>query len=448
MSHVAFVAFTGFRIREDAMRELGMSLPGLKARARAIATLPALGLLTLAGLTPPSWEVSYHEATSVDDAEPLAQRIIDLRPTLVAVSALTASVEEAYTFSRFVREAGIPVVIGGLHATACSHEAALFCDSVVVGDGEPVWPAILSDAEGGELAPLYRGESPFNLADSPLPRFDLLGDSVRPRYTLQTQRGCPLACDFCAASRLLGSFREKPLERITSELQAIQARSPHPVIELADDNTFAGSRSAGAFFETFANAGVRYFTEADWRIGERPEILEGLADSGCVQVLIGIEALEHRFRGMGSKRAELSRVIDAVEAVQATGVAVIACFVVGGEGETAESMDRLGAFLEQAPLADVQLTLQTPFPGTALHRRLERSGRLLSDRGWSNYTLFDVTYRPDILSVEELESRFKGLVQRVFCADASRRRDSIRRRIWARHPSRRFQGLGSRETCE
>jgi len=434
MPHVALVAFTGFRIREEAMRELGMSLPGLAPRAKAIAQLPALGLLTLAGLTPSHWEVSYHEASGANDTETLAQQIIDVRPALVAISALTASVEEAYAFSRLVRGAGIPVVIGGLHATACPDEAADHCTAVVIGDGEPVWPLVLSDAEAGTLAPRYRAAKPWDLAEAPLPRFDLLGDAERPRYTLQTQRGCPLACDFCAASRLLGPFREKPLDKVTAELKAIRERSPRPLIELADDNTFAGRRHPGALFEGLADSGARYFTEADWRIGERPDVLEGLASSGCVQVLVGIEAIEPPFTGMGSKSAPMSRIIDAVEAIQDTGVAVIACFVIGGDGESKASIDRLGAFLEEAPCADLQLTLQTPFPGTALHRRLARAGRLLPDRGWSHHTLFDLVYRPDRLSVEELETHFRDLVQRGFSADALRRRNAIRRAVWARHP--------------
>src|SRR5262249_59431243 len=96
MPHVAFVPFTGFRVRQEEMLALGMTLPGLQARAGAIARLPALGLLTLAGMTPDHWTCSYHDDPEV---ESLAENIIRERPNLVAVSALTASVDEAYRFS-------------------------------------------------------------------------------------------------------------------------------------------------------------------------------------------------------------------------------------------------------------------------------------------------------------------------------------------------------------
>jgi radical SAM superfamily enzyme YgiQ (UPF0313 family) len=415
------------------MLELGMTLPGLHARAGAIARLPALGLLTLAGLNPLEWTSSYHESGG-SDADLLAEQIIEIQPDLVAVSALTASVDEAYRFSRLVRRAGLPVALGGLHATACPREAGQYVDAVVIGDGEPSWLALLADAQRGEIQPVYQAARPFNLADAPVPRFDLVGAGTRPRFTVQTQRGCPLACDFCAASRLLGPWREKPAEKVAAELRAIQAIEPRAVVELADDNTFAGRRTVAPLLDALANSGVRYFTEVDWRIGERPEILKGLASSGCVQVLIGMESLELHHGGMGPKESSPARMVDAVEAIQATGVAVAGCFIVGADGETEASLERLGSFLESAPLADVQLTLQTPFPGTALYHRLRSEGRLLEDRGWSHYTLFDVTYRPDTMSIEALESRFRALVRRVFSAEPVRRRAAFRRDVWARHP--------------
>jgi radical SAM superfamily enzyme YgiQ (UPF0313 family) len=372
------------------------------------------------------------------------QRLVSLRPALVAISALTASINEAYALSAALRTEGIRVVLGGLHVTACAEEARRHADAIVVGDGEPVWGRVLDDAESGKLGAgavvaaaeglgaLYRADGSFNLAHAPLPRFELAAAVRRPRFTVHTERGCPFACDFCGASRLLGKFREKPVEVIERELAVLCELQPRPVIELADDNTFAGRRDAAALLKALERSGVRYFTECDWRIGERPEILEQLAASGCVQVLVGIETLRPRHAGMGAKAAPLPRVMEALERVQESGVPVIGCFVVGGDGEDFESMAELQAFLLEAPLADVQLTVQTPFPGTGLHARLAREGRLLPERGWNAHTLFDVTYRPDRLSVDELERGFVNLVKCVFSEGPARRRAEIRRRIMGR----------------
>ena len=426
MPHVAFVPLVGFRIREAELLELGMTLPGLAPRARAIGQLPALGLLTLAGMLPERWTCEYRPAQTCD--EELIEALAASRPDLVAISALTASIEEAYRLCGELRKRQVRTVVGGLHATACPDEAARHADAVVAGSGELIWRQVLSDAEIGCLGGIYRAPRRLGAGDWPLPRFDLLGPGV-PRFTLQTQRGCPLACDFCAASRLLGPFQEKPAANIERELALIRRLDSRPLVELADDNTFAGGRDPGELLEVLRAANIRYFTEADWRIAHRPDVLAGLADSGCVQVLMGIESLVFRYPGMGQKRAELDAMMDAARKVQEAGVAVNGCFIVGADGETRDSLDRLARFLADCPLAEVQLTLQTPFPGTALYRRLAEQGRLLPSRGWSSHTLFDVTYEPDRMSVSELETGFRDLVAAVFSREATERRSTIRRRI-------------------
>jgi radical SAM superfamily enzyme YgiQ (UPF0313 family) len=381
-------------------------------------------------MLPESWTCYYHGAPSADGG--LIEQILAEQPDLVAVSALTASIEEAYWFCERIREAGVPVVIGGLHATVCAEEASRYCDAVVIGEGETVWQELLADAEAGRLRPIYQAGRGQTEPAWPLPRFDLLGPNP-PRFTLQTQRGCPLACDFCGASRLLGRFREKPIEAIQRELDAICEITPNPLIELADDNTFAGHRDVAPFFDAFEQSGARWFTEADWRIGERPEVLARLAEAGCVQVLVGIESLVFRYPGLGQKQADLDRIMQAVEAIQEAGVAVNGCFIVGADGETRDSLDRLVNFLIECPLAEVQVTLQTPFPGTGLYQRLRDQGRLLAKRGWPYYTLFDVTYQPDRLSVPELEAGFREVLRQVYSAEATRRRQKIRHEIWHRN---------------
>ena len=430
MPHVAFVPMTGLRVHEEELLDFGMTLPGLKRRADALAELPPLGLLTLAGMTPDNWSCSFHESARF--AELLVDEIVDRQPTFAAISALTASVMEAYRLSDALRTRGVATVIGGLHATVCADEASEHCDAVVAGEGELVWSRVLDDAQHSRLGGIYRADAAFDLAHSPLPRFDLLGDRTRPRFLLQTERGCPFSCEFCGASRLLGPFREKPVRRIAEELEALRTIDTSPWLELSDDNTFAHRQDVEQLLQLFADANVRYFTESDWQLGEREEILRGLAASGCVQVLVGIESLSFRYPGMGAKQAELSRIMDAVQAIQEAGVVVNGCFIVGAEGETDESLDRLIAFILESPLAEVQITLQTPFPGTALYERLARDGRLIVERDWSHYTLFDVTYRPDAMTVEHLENGFCRVLRAVFSPTAAERRGKLRKDIWRR----------------
>jgi radical SAM superfamily enzyme YgiQ (UPF0313 family) len=293
---------------------------------------------------------------------------------------------------------------------------------------------VLADVETGRLQRLYRPTHQFSLADAPVPRFDLLGTAPRPRFTMQTQRGCPLACEFCGASRLLGAFREKPAVNLVREVRRIAEIESRPLLEFADDNTFAGQRDLTPLLQELADCEARWFTETDWRFGENPDRVKEIAVAGCVQVLVGFESMVHRHAGMGSKQRDWPRMLEAILAIQEAGVAVIGRFIVGCDGETRESLDELAAFLLNSPLADVQITVQTPFAGTALYERLRQERRLLPERGWDHYTLCDLTYRPTPLIVGELEAGFRGLVRAVFAAEPTRRRQALRRNIWAKNP--------------
>lgn len=427
MPHVCLVALTGFRVADPELRELGLSLPGLRRRGEAIAALPALGLLTLAAHTPSHWTQSFHEAAAVDAA--LVEDLCQYRPALVAISALTASIEEAYSLCAAIRARGVRSVIGGLHATALPQEVLRHADAVVVGDGETAWPGVLERAESGSLRGMIRGEQ-FRMAESRMPRWELLPAGKRRRFTVQTSRGCPLACEFCGASRLLGPYRQKPPQCVAAELAAIKAIDPCAVIELADDNTFAGLDDADGLLQALADAGLPWFTECDWRISQRPNLCKAMAAAGCAQVLLGVESPVHSYAGMGPKGAPAQRMFEAIVAIQDCGIAVNACFVAGADGETCQSMEQLGELVAACPAADVQLTLQTPFPGTALRARLARAGRLLEDRTWKLHTLFEVTHRPDRMTVAELQAGFRQLLARLYSPAEARRRARMRHQIW------------------
>ena len=405
-----------------------MELPGLARRGGAIGQLPALGALTMAAMLPDGWTCNYLTPTSTDDE--LVEQVLQQQPDLVAISALTASILEAYAFADRIRAAGAVVAMGGLHVSSRPDEASQHSDIVVIGNGEVHWPTVLADVARGNFQRRYeasRGE-PFRWVP---PRLDLLPDPPQ-RFTLQTQRGCPLACEFCGASRLVSVFREKPVELIAEELGAIGQLDERPVIELADDNTFAGTRDVQPLLDVMRQSGARWFTEADWRIGENPQLLSQLADAGCVQILVGIESLVFRYPGMRHKQAELDRIMNAVAAIQDAGVVVNGCFIVGAEGETQRSLDRLIDFLAESDLAEAQVTLQTPFPGTALYDRMATERRLLKDRDWNAYTLFDVTYQPDQMSVGELEEGFQRVLASAFGHDQNERRQQLRREAWRR----------------
>ena len=431
---IGLIAMSGIRVCDPDLLQLGLTLPGVVERGRVIAALPSLGLLTLAGLTPSHHDVTYHEVQELDtDSDTLPEDF-----DLVAISSFTPQIFEAYELADRFRRAGTRVVMGGLHVTSLPEEAQAHCDAVVVGEGELFWPQIVADAEAGQLKPVYRdANQTFDLSHSPMPRYELLDPGKYNRITVQSSRGCPLQCEFCAGSILLTSkYKQKPAERLLAEVDRIKQLWRRPFIELADDNTFCNRRYWTAALPELAKRRVRWFTESDVSIGQDRELLRMMRDAGCVEVLIGLESPDQEsLRGIelksNWKHRHWHEYVDSVRNIQRQGIAVNGCFIVGLDHHEADIFDHIIAAAEEMQLFDVQVTIQTPFPGTPLYERLLSENRILEPGNWAKCTLFDVNFIPQKMSPEQLRTGFHDLVQRLYDPLAtSRRRETFQKQYY------------------
>ncbi len=294
---------------------------------------------------------------------------------------------------------------------------------------------MLADAEAGRLRPFYRADGRFDLADAPMPAFELLELDKYNRLTVQASRGCPRHCEFCASSVLLTSqYKQKPADRVLAEIDRICEMWRRPFLELADDNAFANTRYWKPLLHELRSRHVRWFAETDLSVHEDDELLDLMHESGCAEVLIGLESpVEAGLAGIELKadwkRRQWPHYLDAVRRIQSHGIRVNGCFVLGLDGHTSRIFDEVYRFAEEAELFDVQITLQTPFPGTPLYERLKRQNRLLYDAAWERCTLFDVNYRPEGMTVEELQDGFRQLAVRLYCDDITKwRRENFNRK--------------------
>ncbi len=423
---LGLIAMSGVRAHNQELTRLGLTLPGFVERNKTIASLPSLGLLTLAGLSPKSIEIEYIEIEEINHLNGVPGEF-----DAVAISSFSAQIKEAYTLADRYRAAGTCVILGGLHVTACPDEAQHHADCVVVGEGEPVWPLVMHDLQRGNLKPRYdaRGNT-FDLAQAPMPRFDLLDPERYNRITLQTARGCPFDCEFCAASiRLSPKYRVKPVRKVMDEIRQIKSIWPKPFIEFADDNSFVNKRHSKALLRELAREDIRWFTESDLTIAQDEELLSLMRDSGCAQVLIGFESpspagLHGVERKSDWKARQYEHYLTAVDRIQSHGISVNGCFVLGLDGTGSESFTDVRDFVEQSGLHEVQVTVQTAFPNTPLYQRLRQAGRLLDEQAWELCTLFDVNFIPDSMSVAELECNFCWLVSELYSDDATQQRKS------------------------
>lgn len=426
MKRIGFIALSGVRAHNEELTKLGLTLPGFVDRNRIIASLPSLGLLTLAGLTPTDrFEVEYHEIADL--------RKLPELPTafdLVAISTFTAQFYEACEVADYYRTHGVPVIMGGITVSSLVEQSLQHCTSVVVGEGEPLWPEVLNDLERGQLKPVYRhsASGQFDLRDAPMPRFDLLDPAKYNRLTVQTSRGCPHKCEFCASSILLTPrYKLKPVEKVIAEIRAIKNLWPRPFIEFADDNSFVHREHYKQLLRALAREQVRWFTEADIRVAEDDELLGLIRDSGCQQILVGLESprrasLDGVELNNNWKARRQDRYLAAIAKIQSYGITVNGCFVLGLDADTPEIFDDVLGFVRQSGLYEVQVTFMTAFPGTPLYHRLKAEGRILRDRAWELCTLFDINLTPRNLSVGQLQSGFLKLVKELYAAEETQTR--------------------------
>lgn len=420
---IGLIAMSGVRVRNEELVKMGVTLPGFVRRGKVIASLPSLGLLTIAGMTPRQHEVYYLEIPEFTDKT----RLPDF--DLVGISSLSAQINEGYAVADVYRARGTKVVMGGLHVSALPDEALEHADSVVIAGAEGVWSSVLKDAGNGVLKERYLGAT--NRVFSPdlytRPRFELLAGRDYNRVTVQTSRGCPRSCEFCGASlRITDRFNQKAVDLVIDEIQQAKRFFPHPFFELADDNSFINRAWTREFLRKVAREEIHWFTETDVSIADDPELCDLLAESGCRQVLIGFESPNGAdISGIDPadwKAKQAPRYRQAIDALQSRGVSVNGCFILGLDSHTTDVFPNVLEFVGSTGLAEVQFTVLTPFPNTPLYQRFKRESRLLQETFWDNCTLFDVNYVPAKMSVDELEKGLRWVFSETYGPKETRKR--------------------------
>jgi len=370
-----------------------------------------LGLAYVAALTPADWDIRI--------ADEVVEEIPhDFRPDLVGLTSLTPTVPRAYKVASHFRARGVPVVMGGMHATLCSEEAARYVDSVFCGEAEGAWPQLIADFENGTLRGRYEGGTP-DMTNLPLPRRDL----YRRRYRValvSASRGCHYRCEFCALWKFeAGRFRARPVQDVLSELPHVPRT---PVTLFTDDNVMSDRDVSLALFRAMAEHGLqrRHAVQASLDIADDDEMLSALKASGCFAVLVGLESVnEATLRTMRkgvNLRVGVEHYRDKVARLHAHGLMVAATFIFGGDGDGPDIFERTARFVLDAGIDLAHFGLLIPTPGTDVFDRLAREGRLLLTDLPSDYALLDLnraTFVPCAMSPSQAEAGLAAATQAI-----------------------------------
>lgn len=364
---------------------------------------PPLGLGIVAALTPDHWDIELID----ENFETFSFRHADL----VGISALTSAVRRAYEIASIYRENGIPVVLGGIHASMMPDEASKYADVIVIGEAEGVWADIIRDAELGTLQSRYQKDS-GKMFHSPIPRRDLFHKNYG-LANIQTTRGCPFACDFCSVHIFNGpSYRYRPVDEVLDELETIT----HSRIFFVDDNIIGTSRfsieRAKQLFRGIIDRGIvkDWVCQASMNFADDKEVLELAAKSGCCTVLIGIESEKIEGLQMTNKKLNIKIGTDhyseVIQKIHRHGISVIGAMIYGLDSDTRADLDARSDFLVQSEIDTHQANILTPLPGTDLYKRLLDEGRLTATNypdDWDRYHCFDVVFEPKNMTSAELE---------------------------------------------
>jgi radical SAM superfamily enzyme YgiQ (UPF0313 family) len=363
-----------------------------------------LGLMALAGVTPPEWEVTIiDENVDVPDYEAMP------RPDLVGVTAFTSQASRAYEVAADFRRRGVPVVMGGIHATMCREEAVAMTDSVVTGEAEGVWRQVLEDARHGRLKQCYDG----GLADIqavPPARHDLL-DGDYAFGAIQTTRGCPLSCSFCSVTAFNGAlYRQRPIEDVVREFRLI----PEKRVLIVDDNLI-GTRPdhiarAKDLFRSMAQAGLKkeWVAQVTINFADDEELVGLAARAGCRGVFIGFESpTAEGLREVG-KKFNLLKGRDfraSVRRIQRHRILVVGSFILGLDVDEEGIGWRIAEAASRYGVDTLNVLFLTPLPGTRLWDQMNAQQRIALDsfpEDWKYFTLTFPVARYRHLSLDEI----------------------------------------------
>lgn len=372
---------------------------------------PPLNLPYIAAMTPDHYQIEVLD----ENIEPFEYREADI----VGITAYTASVYRAYQISQIYREQGIPTVMGGIHVSMMPEEAANYCDAVVIGEAESIWPKVLKDFETGKLQKQYKGDW-TNLESLPLPRRDILKNPFYQWGSIQTSRGCPMNCTFCSVTAFNGRrFRRRPLDAVIEELEQI----PQKKVLLTDDNIIGHGKAdlewTRNFFLRILEKNIKkvFFAQTSILFGEDPELIRLAARAGIKIVFVGIESLNPKTLQSYGKTINLNRLNqnkykELIKNIRKTGIALLGAFVLGSDEDDYSVFHSTLKFIKSTHIDVLQTTKPTPLPGTQLWEAMQRENRILNQdfpEAWNDYRFSTLLFNPEKISIEEVYMGFTSL---------------------------------------
>lgn len=390
-----------------------------------------LALPTLAACTP-----REHEVKIID--EEIEEIDFDESVDLVGITAMTFKAKRAYEIARMFRARGVPVVMGGIHASMCPDEVAGHVDCVVIGEAENLWKQIIADAASGKLKSRYVAELLPDITATCIPRYELVKNRQYMYSYLQTTRGCPFDCNFCTVTKMSGrKLRKKSADQVIEELDALLKLNPRRqfnifdrasrrkakfvgMIAFIDDNFAIDRNHALAICRAIKSYQDRlgiiftWYTQVNFEVGFDNELLAAMREAHCQHLFIGFESLDPAtLKSMNKSINSPDKYSESIRNIHRHDIRVVYSTIIGDDNASQESAEFLASFIESNNLFHVLLNILTPYPGTELYKEMRDEGRLL-DYESQQMNIRNVVYKPRNLSPSHLQDIYYWLCGKFF----------------------------------
>ena len=370
--------------------------------------LVGLTLPYLAALTPGEWDVKLidQQVEDIDFEAPV---------DLVAITTWTLNSLAAYEIAGRFKERGVPVIMGGPHSYFFFEEMAQHCDSVGIGEAELIWGKMLEDAAKGRLQKFYRAEELHDLKGLPVPRYDLLDFrhySLIKTFAVQTSRGCPFRCDFCAERFYLGKeYRYRPVSDVIDEIKENKGK-----YILFADSTFAGKKKhTMELMEALIPLGIRWSALWSSNLCRNREFMDLAKRSGLLHLNIGMESIDQAtLAGMNKKANRVKHYEEILKNLRNRGISYSVNFVFGYDMEQENIFDSTLDFLRQNKVPAAYFNILTPHKGTPLYDRMDNEGRLIDPGNISRWPGIICYIKPKRGTPQELERNVRRMYQEFY----------------------------------
>lgn len=359
---------------------------------------PPLGLATLAAYLGDDDQVVIQD-------EHVETLDLNDEPDLVVIQVYITSAYRAYQLADYYRAKGAHVALGGLHVTSLPDEAAAHADSIFLGPGEDTWPAFLADFRAGHPGSLYRSTLRTLVGIPPIRRDLIKRHLYLVPNSIVVSRGCPHVCDFCYKEAFFKDGKGFYTQTVDDALAEIE-RLPGRHLYFLDDHLFGNPRFASALFEGMHGMGRLWQAAGTVQAVLKPGLLEKAVEAGLRSLFVGFETLNPASLLEQHKHQNLNRDYGAaIRRLHDLGVMVNGSFVFGMDHDDETVFDRTVAWAIEQGIETATFHILTPYPDTALYRRMEAERRITT-HNWDMYDTRHVVYQPTRLTPEVLEAGY------------------------------------------